>query len=37
MLAEEQVAHDILTWLQTLSEPFGTEIQIDGTVGRIRL
>jgi hypothetical protein len=37
MLAEEQVAHDILTWLQTMSEPFGTEIQIDGTVGRIRL
>ncbi len=37
VLAEGQVAHDILTWLQTMSEPFGTEIEIDGTVGTIRL
>jgi poly-gamma-glutamate synthesis protein (capsule biosynthesis protein) len=37
VLAEGQMAHDILTWLQGLSEPFGTEIDIDGTVGTIRL
>lgn len=37
LLAEDQVAHDILTWLQTMSAPFGTEIRIDGTVGSIRL
>jgi hypothetical protein len=37
VLAEEQVAHNILTWLQTVSEPFGTQIVIDGTVGTIHL
>ncbi len=37
MLADEHVAHEILTWLRTLSEPFGTSIEIDGSVGRIRL
>ncbi len=37
LLADEQVSHDILTWLKELSEPFGTEIEIDGCVGRIRL
>ncbi len=37
VLADDQVAHDILTWLQTMSEPFGTEIEIDGTVGTIHL
>ncbi len=36
VLAEGQVAHDVLTWLQTLSEPFGTDSRIDGAVGRIR-
>jgi hypothetical protein len=37
VLAEGQVAHDILTWLQTMSEPFGTQIDISGTVGTIHL
>ncbi len=37
VLAQGQVAHDILTWLQQVSEPFGTEIAIEGEVGMIRL
>jgi poly-gamma-glutamate synthesis protein (capsule biosynthesis protein) len=36
LLAQGQVAHDILTWLQHVSEPFGTKITIDGEVGIIR-
>ena len=36
LLAQGQVAHDILTWLQHVSEPFGTKITIDGEIGVIR-
>lgn len=36
VLAQGQVAHDILQWLQQVSAPFGTEIHIDGEVGIIR-
>jgi poly-gamma-glutamate synthesis protein (capsule biosynthesis protein) len=36
LLAQGQVAHDILTWLQHVSEPFGTKISIDGEIGIIR-
>ena len=36
VLAQGQGAHEILQWLQQVSEPFGTEIEIDGEVGIIR-
>jgi poly-gamma-glutamate synthesis protein (capsule biosynthesis protein) len=36
VLAQGQVADDILTWLQRVSEPFGTEIAIEKGVGIIR-
>lgn len=36
LLAQGQVARDILRWLQELSEPFGTEINIVDDVGVIR-
>ena len=36
MLAEGKVAQAILGWLRELSEPFGTEIAIDGDIGLIR-
>ena len=36
LLAQGQVAHDILTWLQHVSEPFGTKITIADDVGIIR-
>lgn len=36
LLAQGQVAYDILTWLQQLSEPLGTKISIEGEVGVIR-
>ena len=35
-LAQGHVAHDILAWLQQVSEPFGTEIAIENDVGVIR-
>jgi poly-gamma-glutamate synthesis protein (capsule biosynthesis protein) len=37
LLAQGQVAHDILMWLQHVSEPFGTKISIEGEIGIIRL
>ena len=36
VLAQGQVAHDILTWLQQVSAPFGTEIAIEKNGGIIR-
>jgi poly-gamma-glutamate synthesis protein (capsule biosynthesis protein) len=36
VLAQGQVAHDILSWLQEVSEPFGTTIRIEGEIGIIR-
>jgi hypothetical protein len=36
LLAEGQVARETLEWLQQVSEPFGTKINIDGDVGLIR-
>jgi poly-gamma-glutamate synthesis protein (capsule biosynthesis protein) len=36
VLAEGQVAQEILQWLQDVSKPFGTEIAIEGEVGVIR-
>jgi hypothetical protein len=36
VLAEGQVAQEILRWLQAVSKPFGTEIAIEGEVGVIR-
>jgi poly-gamma-glutamate synthesis protein (capsule biosynthesis protein) len=36
VLAQGDTAQAILAWLQTLSEPFGTQITIDGDVGVIR-
>ena len=37
VLAEGEVAEEVLSWLQRLSEPFGTEIKIEGNKGVIRL
>lgn len=37
VLAEGEVATDIFTWLQTVSEPYKTKITIEGEVGVIRL
>lgn len=37
VLAEGEVAEQVLSWLQRLSEPLGTEIQIEGDKGVIRL
>ena len=37
MLAQGQVARDILQWLQEVSQPFGTNITIKDDVGIIRL
>ncbi|MFA7248130.1 MAG: CapA family protein [Dehalococcoidia bacterium] len=37
LLARGPVAQEILRWLQKVSEPFGTEITIEGDIGRIRL
>jgi poly-gamma-glutamate synthesis protein (capsule biosynthesis protein) len=36
LLAQGRVAQDILRWLQELSAPFGTDINIVGDVGIIR-
>jgi poly-gamma-glutamate synthesis protein (capsule biosynthesis protein) len=36
VLAEGQVAQEILRWLQDVSKPYGTEIAIEGEVGVIR-
>jgi hypothetical protein len=37
VLAQGQVARDILQWLQEVSKPFGTDIRIVEDVGIIRL
>ena len=37
VLAEGPVARETLTWLQDVSRPFGTEINIEGDIGVIRL
>lgn len=37
VLARGNVAREILEWLQQTSEPFGTDIQIEGDIGVIRL
>jgi len=37
MLAEGEVAQEILDRYQRLSKPFGTHVQIDGNVGYVRL
>jgi poly-gamma-glutamate synthesis protein (capsule biosynthesis protein) len=37
MLAEGEVAQEILERYQRLSKPFGTQVQIDGNVGYVRL
>ena len=37
LLAQGREAQETLEWLQHLSEPLGTKIAIDGTVGVIRL
>jgi poly-gamma-glutamate synthesis protein (capsule biosynthesis protein) len=37
LLAEGQAAQETLEWLQYVSAPFGTKIDIDGDVGVIRL
>lgn len=37
VLAEGEVAQTVLTWLQEVSRPFGTEIKIEGDTGVIRL
>ena len=37
VLAEGEMAQEILKWLQDVSEPYGTEITIVGEVGYIRL
>lgn len=37
MLAEKKVAQKILTWLQEVSAPYGTDIKVDGAVGTIQL
>lgn len=36
VLADDEVSQAILAWLQNVSEPFGTEIAIEGNVGVIR-
>ena len=36
VMAQGQVAQDILKWLQKVSEPYGTQIKIEGEVGVIR-
>ena len=36
VLAEGQVAQDVLHWLQEVSRPYGTEIAIEGDTGVIR-
>ncbi len=37
VLAEGDVAQTVLTWLQDVSKPFGTKIEIEGDTGVIRL
>ena len=37
VLAEGEVAQDILRWCQKVSEPFGTNIAIEGDIGIIRI
>lgn len=37
VLAEGEVAEEVLSWLRRLSEPFGTEIKVEGNKGVIRL
>jgi len=37
VMAEGKVADEVLTWLQRVSEPFGTEIIIEGNKGVIRV
>jgi poly-gamma-glutamate capsule biosynthesis protein CapA/YwtB (metallophosphatase superfamily) len=36
-LAEGDLAGEILEWMRQLSEPFGTTIEIDGTVGNVKV
>jgi hypothetical protein len=36
MLVHGDLANEILTWIQNVSEPFGTEVTIEGDVGYIR-
>ncbi len=37
VLAEHKVAQDVLKWLQDVSSPYGTNIEIEGDVGIIRV
>ena len=37
LLAGDEVAQQVLSWLQRLSKPFGTDIRIEGNKGVIRL
>jgi poly-gamma-glutamate synthesis protein (capsule biosynthesis protein) len=37
MLAEGKVAREVLEWLRELSKPFGTQIEIEGGIGVIRI
>jgi poly-gamma-glutamate synthesis protein (capsule biosynthesis protein) len=37
VLAEGDVAEEVLSWLQRVSKPFGTEITVEGNKGVIRL
>jgi poly-gamma-glutamate synthesis protein (capsule biosynthesis protein) len=37
VLAEGEVAEEVLSWLQRVSSPFGTEIKVEGNKGVIRL
>ena len=37
MLAEGEVAQEILERYQRLSKPFGTQVEIEGDVGFVRL
>jgi hypothetical protein len=36
VMAAADVAHEILAWLQDVSAPFGTRIEIEGSTGVIR-
>jgi hypothetical protein len=36
LLASEQVSREILDWLRDVSAPFGTRIEIEGSIGIIR-
>jgi len=37
VMAQGQVAHEILGWMQDVSKPFGTRIAVEGDVGVIRV